>query len=176
MSSKYYPDYPVLIVDDEEHVVASQEDVLKSHGIANLISTTDSREVAGILRGNEVELVLLDLRMPHVQGEEILALVRDEYPQVPVIVVTGSAEIEVAVQCMRGGAIDYMVKPVEENRLVSGVKRAIELRELKREYSDLRSRLLSDRLNNPEAFSYIITQDRKMHSIFLYLESIAGTD
>jgi DNA-binding NtrC family response regulator len=176
MSSKHYPDYPVLIVDDEEHVVASQEDVLKSHGITNLISTADSREVAGILSGNEVELVLLDLRMPHIQGEEILALIRDEYPQVLVIIVTGSAEIEVAVQCMRGGAIDYMVKPVEENRLVSGVKRAIELRELKREYSDLRSRLLSDRLSNPEAFSHIITQDRKMHSIFLYLESIAGTD
>jgi DNA-binding NtrC family response regulator len=176
MSSKYYPDYPVLIVDDEKHVVESQEDVLKSHGIANLISTTDSREVAGILSGNEVELILLDLRMPHVQGEEILALIRDEYPQVPVIIVTGSAEIEVAVQCMRGGAIDYMVKPVEESRLVSGVKRAIELRELKREYSDLRSRLLNDRLSNPEAFSHIITQDRKMHSIFLYLESIAETD
>ena len=176
MSSKHYPDCPVLIVDDEEHVVASQEDVLKSHGITNLMSTTDSREVAGILSGNEVELVLLDLRMPHVQGEEILEQIRDEYPQVPVIIVTGSAEIEVAVQCMRGGAIDYMVKPVEENRLVSGVKRAIELRELKREYSDLRSRLLSDRLSNPEAFSHIITQDRKMHSIFLYLESIAGTD
>ena len=78
MSSKHYPDYPVLIIDDEEHVVASQEDVLKSHGIINLISTTDSREVAGILSGNEVELVLLDLRMPHVQGEEILALIRDE--------------------------------------------------------------------------------------------------
>ena len=176
MSSKHYPDCPVLIVDDEEHVIASQEDVLKSHGITNLMSTTDSREVAGILSGNEVELVLLDLRMPHVQGEEILEQIRDEYPQVPVIIVTGSAEIEVAVQCMRGGAIDYMVKPVEENRLVSGVKRAIELRELKREYSDLRSRLLSDRLSNPEAFSHIITQDRKMHSIFLYLESIAGTE
>lgn len=176
MSSKHHPDCPVLIVDDEEHVIASQEDVLKSHGITNLMSTTDSREVAGILSGNEVELVLLDLRMPHVQGEEILEQIRDEYPQVPVIIVTGSAEIEVAVQCMRGGAIDYMVKPVEENRLVSGVKRAIELRELKREYSDLRSRLLSDRLSNPEAFSHIITQDRKMHSIFLYLESIAGTD
>ena len=61
MSSKLYPDYPVLIVDDEEHVVASQEDVLKSHGISNLMSTMDSREVAGILSGNEVELVLLDL-------------------------------------------------------------------------------------------------------------------
>jgi DNA-binding NtrC family response regulator len=176
MSSKNYPDYPVLIVDDEQHVVESQEDVLKSNGINNLLSTTDSREVAGIMGGREVELVLLDLRMPHVQGEEILKLIRDEFPQVPVIVVTGSAEIEIAVECMKGGAIDYMVKPVEESRLVSGVRRAIELRELKREYSSLRTRLLSDKLTNPQAFSAIITQDRKMHSIFLYLESIAATD
>ena len=63
MSAKHYPDYPVLIVDDEQHVVASQEDVLKSHGISNLMSTTDSRDVASILSGNEMELVLLDLRM-----------------------------------------------------------------------------------------------------------------
>ncbi len=176
MSAKHYPDNPVLIVDDEQHVVASQEDVLRSHGISNLMNTTDSREVASILSGNEMELVLLDLRMPHLQGEDVLELIRDEYPEVPVIIVTGSAEIEMAVQCMRGGAIDYMVKPVEESRLVSGVKRAIELRELKREYSSLRTRFLSDRLSNPQAFSSIITQDRKMHSIFLYLESIAGTD
>ena len=176
MSATHYPECPVLIVDDEQHVVDSQEDILRSHGISNLMSTTDSREVAGILGGNEVELVLLDLRMPHVQGEEVLEMIRDEYPQVPVIVVTGSTEIEVAVQCMRSGAMDYMVKPVEESRLVSGVKRAIELRDLKREYSSLRTRLLSDKLTNPEAFSPIITQDRKMHSIFLYLESIAATD
>ena len=176
MSSKRYPDFPVLIVDDEQHVVESQEDVLKSHGINNLMSTTDSREVADLLRGNEVELVLLDLRMPHLQGEDILELIRDEYPQVPVIIVTGSAEIEVAVQCMRAGAIDYMVKPVEENRLVSGVKRAVEMRDLRREYSSLRNRLLSDKLSNPQAFSPIVTQDRMMHSIFLYIESIAATD
>ena len=176
MSSKMYPECPVLIVDDETHVVKSQEDVLKAHGITNLMSTTDSREVMGIIKGCEVELVLLDLSMPHITGEEILPHIRDNFPQVPVIIVTGTNAIEVAVQCMRGGAIDYMVKPVEESRLVSGVKRAIELRELKREYSDLRRRFLRDRLSNPEVFSHIVTQDRKMHSIFLYLESIAGTD
>jgi len=172
----HYPDFPVLIVDDEQHVVESQEDVLKSHGINNLMSITDSREVVDILKGNEVELVLLDLRMPHLQGEDILKMIRDEHPQVPVIIVTGSADVEVAVQCMRAGAIDYMVKPVEESRLVSGVKRAVEMRDLRREYSSLRTRLLSDRLSNPQAFSSIVTQDRTMHSIFLYIESIAATD
>jgi transcriptional regulator with PAS, ATPase and Fis domain len=69
-----------------------------------------------------------------------------------------------------------MVKAVEENRLVSGVRRAVEYRELKREYRELRKKLLSDKLNSPEAFSSIITQDRKMQSIFLFVESIAKTD
>jgi len=176
MSSKHYPDRPVLIVDDEAHVVESQEDLLRSNGITNLLGTTDSRTVMEFLHKGEVELILLDLRMPHISGEDLLKQIHDDFPQVPVIIVTGTNEIDVAVACMRGGAFDYMVKPVEESRLVSGVRRAMELRELRRGYSDLRERLLSGRLGNPQAFSHIITQDPKMHSLFLYLESIAGTD
>ena len=176
MSSKHYPDRPVLIVDDEAHVVESQEDLLRSNGITNLLGTTDSRTVMEFLHKGEVELILLDLRMPHISGEDLLKQIHDDFPQVPVIIVTGTNEIDVAVACMRGGAFDYMVKPVEESRLVSGVRRAMELRELRRGYSDLRERLLSGRLGNPQAFSHIITQDSKMHSLFLYLESIAGTD
>lgn len=176
MSSKLYPDYPVLIVDDEAHIVESQLNVLKSNGINNIISTTDSREVLGLLHNNEVEVVILDLRMPYISGEDILLQIRDDFPHVPVIIITGTNEIDIAVKCMRAGAFDYMVKAVEESRLVSGVSRAIELRELKREYWDLRKRLLSDRLSNPEAFSRIITQNRKMQSIFMFVESIAKTD
>ena len=176
MSSKLYPDYPVLIVDDEAHIVESQLNVLRSNGINNIISTTDSREVLGLLHNNEVEVVILDLRMPYISGEDILLQIRDDFPHVPVIIITGTNEIDIAVKCMRAGAFDYMVKAVEESRLVSGISRAIELRELKREYWDLRKRLLSDRLSNPEVFSGIITQNRKMQSIFLFVESIAKTD
>ena len=176
MSSKLYPDYPVLIVDDEAHIVESQLNVLRSNGINNIISTTDSREVMGLLQSNEVEVVILDLGMPYISGEDILSQIRDDFPHIPVIIVTGTNEIDIAVKCMRAGAFDYMVKAVEESRLVSGISRAIELRELKREYWDLRKRLLSDRLSNPEAFSRIITQNRKMQSIFLFVESIAKTD
>ncbi len=176
MSSKLYPDYPVLIVDDEAHIVESQLNVLRSNGINNIISTTDSREVLGLLHRNEVEVVILDLRMPYISGEDILLQIRDDFPHVPVIIITGTNEIDIAVKCMRAGAFDYMVKAVEESRLVSGISRAIELRELKREYWDLRKRLLSDRLSNPETFSRIITQNRKMQSIFLFVESIAKTD
>ncbi len=176
MSSKVFPEYPVLIVDDEEHIVESQVAALRSNGITNIISTSDSREVMELLHDREMELILLDLSMPYISGEDLLSQIRDNFPHIPVIIVTGTNEIDVAVKCMRAGSFDYMVKAVEENRLVSGIKRAIELKDLKREYWELRKRLLSDRLANPQAFAHIITQDRKMQSIFLFVESIAGTD
>ena len=176
MSTRTFPDYPVLMVDDDAHVLESQLTVLRSNGINNLLSTTDSRQVMDMLKSSEIETVLLDLSMPYISGEDLLSQIKDDYPHIPVIVVTGTNEIEVAVKCMRAGAFDYMVKAVEENRLVSGVKRAVEYRELKREYWELRKKLLSDKLSSPEAFSNIITQDRKMQSIFLFVESIAKTD
>jgi DNA-binding NtrC family response regulator len=176
MSSKLYPDFPVMIVDDEEHVVESQANVLKSNGINNLLSTTDSREVMKLLHSSEAEVILLDLKMPYIAGEDLLSQIKDDFPHIPVIIVTATNEIDMAVRCMKLGAFDYMVKAVEPSRLVSGVKRAIELRELRREYRDLRKRFLSDRLSDPEAFSSIIACDRRMHSIFLFVESIAKTD
>jgi DNA-binding NtrC family response regulator len=74
---------------------------------------------------------------------------------------------------MRSGAFDYMVKPVEKSRLVSGVKRAIEIRELQRENKLLRAHVLSDKLEHPEAFSEIFTNSPIMRSIFQYIEAIS---
>ena len=65
--------------------------------------------------------MLLDLWMPHVSGEELLQKITADYPDVPVIVVTGADDVETAVRCMRQGAFDYIVKPVEKSRLVSSV-------------------------------------------------------
>jgi DNA-binding NtrC family response regulator len=77
------------------------------------------------------------------------------------------------VRCMKSGAFDYMVKPVEKSRLISGVKRAIEIRELQRENKWLKAQVLSDKLEHPEAFSEIITNSPAMKSIFQYIEAIS---
>jgi DNA-binding NtrC family response regulator len=74
---------------------------------------------------------------------------------------------------MRQGAFDYIVKPVEKSRLVSSVRRAIELRELHRENQLLKARVLSDRLSRPEAFADIVTVSSGMRSIFQYVEAVA---
>jgi len=89
--------------------------------------------------------------------------------------VTGNNDIETAVQCMKSKAFDYMVKPVEKSRLVSGVKRAIEFRELRQQNSMLKESLLSRTLKHPDAFSHIITKNRIMLSLFQYAETVAST-
>ena len=175
MSITLNPTYPVLLVDDEIQALQSYEIVLRSSGITNIIRCQDSRTVLPILAEQPIELILLDLTMPFVSGGEILTSVMQEYPEIPIIIVTGANDVEIAVWCMKEGAFDYMVKPVERSRLVSGIKRAMEVRDLRRETTQLRQHILSHELRNPEAFSSIITRDETMHSIFHYVEAIAGT-
>jgi len=172
MESKY-PLLPLLMVDDEEQTLNSFEMVLRSANMNHVIRCQDSRKVTPLLSTQEIEVILLDLSMPHVSGEELLSLVTRDFPEIPVIIITGSNDVETAVLCMKSGAFDYMVKPVEKSRLISGVKRAIELRELQRENSLLKARVLSDTLQHPEAFSEIVTNSGIMRSIFQYIEAIS---
>ncbi|OGP63477.1 MAG: two-component system response regulator [Deltaproteobacteria bacterium RBG_13_47_9] len=173
MTTSLYPQLPVLMVDDEVQALNSFEMALRSASMTHIIRCEDSRRVMEIFLHQEIEVMMLDLSMPHVSGEELLLLVTKEYPEVPVIVITGSNDVDTAVACMKTGAFDYMVKPVEKSRLISGVKRAIELRELQRENRLLRAHVLSDKLEHPEAFSEIVTHSLTMRSIFQYIESIS---
>ena len=173
MNQMMNPDLPLLLVDDEAHALQSTERILVSTGINHVLTCQDPRKVAGILAGRELCLVLLDLSMPHMSGEEVLTEVMSAYPEVPVIIVTGANEVETAVRCMQNGALDYMVKPVEKSRLLSGVQRAIELRDLRRENEVLRERMLAEVEKCPEAFSEIITNNAAMHNLFRYCEGVA---
>jgi DNA-binding NtrC family response regulator len=163
------------MVDDEAQALNSFETALLLAGINNIIRCQDSRNVMRLLSTQEIEVMLLDLSMPHISGEELLSLVTRDFPEIPVIIITGSNDVETAVACMKSGAFDYMVKPVEKSRLISGVKRAVELRELQRENRLLKARVLSGEMEHPEVFSEIITESEAMRSIFQYIEAISNT-
>jgi len=175
MTTTMYPPQPVLLVDDEGQSLKSFTIALRSAGINNIMSCEDSRKVIPIFSSMELGLVLLDLTMPHVSGEELLEKISHDFPDVPVIIITGANDLDTAVRCMKAGAFDYMVKPVEKTRLVSGVSRAIELSEMQRENMLLSRNIFSDSLEHPEAFSDIISANKKMRLIFQYCESTAGT-
>lgn len=167
------PDLPVMLVDDEPQALHSFEMALRSASITNFVCCSDSREVMPLLSHQRMEVILLDLRMPHLSGEVLLPKISSEYPEIPVIVITGANDVETAVKCMKRGAYDYMVKPVENSRLVAVVKRAIELLTLQRENQVLKTQVLTDTLSRPEAFSEIITISTAMRSIFQYIEAVS---
>ncbi|AJE02266.1 sigma-54-dependent transcriptional regulator [Geobacter pickeringii] len=174
MSETLYPAFGVLLVDDEPAWLRSMGIALeRSAGITNLVTCQESREVMGLLAAREVGLVLLDLTMPHLSGEELLARITEEHPEVAVIIISGMNQLETAVRCMQAGAFDYFVKTAEEDRIVEGVRRAIRMQELQRENREMRRRFLSGRLDHPEAFAGIVTEDPGMRSVFQYIEAVA---
>jgi DNA-binding NtrC family response regulator len=168
-----FPLHPILLVDDDMQSVMSFDLTLRSGGFNHTLRCQDSREVLSILSDAEVDLILLDLMMPHFSGEQILSAVTRDYPEIPVIMVTGTNELDTAVRCMRQGAFDYVLKPVDEDRLLPSVRRAVEVRQLRRENTTLTRYFISDDPQHPEIFSNIITRNRKMKKIFQYCEAIA---
>lgn len=164
---------PILIVDDERAILTALETLLQQAGYDNVVVCSDSREVEGLLNRDEPELILLDLYMPHVEGKDLLRHLTRDFPQVPVIVVTGAVEIETAVQCMKEGAFDYLVKPVEEASVLAAVKKALDFSQLRRQNLALKERLLSSTLERSEVFAPILTKSKAMLSLFRYLEAMA---
>jgi DNA-binding NtrC family response regulator len=164
-----------MIVDDEEPILLAIDTTLRMAGLSNVITCEDSRRVLGLLSEQRIELMLLDLNMPHMHGERLLDVVNRDYPDIPVIIVTGAVDVETAVRCIKAGAFDYVVKPVEEERLLTAVNRAISFQELKRENLALKRHILADTLERPEAFREIVTNNQKMFMIFQYVESISRT-
>lgn len=173
MMHRKFPVNPVLVVDDEKGMLKALDLALRSGGINNSIFLDDEREVMPLLRSREVDAILLDITMPHISGEVLLQQITEEFPAIPVIMVTGNSRVDLAVRCMKANAFDYMVKPVEPARLISGVKRALEIRRLNHENRMLKERLAASGPENPDAFRPIITRNPAMISLFKYGESIA---
>ena len=164
---------PVLLVDDEIQILISYSVMLKSAGIKEVVTLEDSRQVIPFLRDHGASAIILDLTMPFVSGQELLVTIKEEFPEVPVIVATATNDISVAIECMQKGAENYLVKPIEKNHFISSIKRVLEIRSLKDEVSSLKHSLLSDELNDPSSFEGIVTINKKMESIFKYIEAIA---
>jgi DNA-binding NtrC family response regulator len=163
----------VLIVDDEVNTLKASATILKMNGLKEVMTESDSRRVMDIMKGGGIDVVMLDLFMPHVSGMELLPLLREQYPEVPVIIVTAAYELERAVECIRSGAFDYLVKPVEPERMMITLQKAIENNSLTAQIASLRDHLVEDRLDHPDVFEDIVSRSRKMRSIFQYLEVVA---
>jgi len=164
---------PVLLVDDDKTGCSMMALTLKEAGIKNVHCISDSRDVLPFLQEHGASLVLLDLMMPHLTGQELLGAIRRDYPDIQVVVISGSNELNLAVECMKMGALDYLNKPVEANRLIACVKNTLRISSMQGELLSLKKRMLGDLLVHPSAFAEIKTHSGKMRALFQYAEVIA---
>ena len=161
---------PILLIDDDPQLMCG----MRNFGFPHVISLDEECKVMSLLAEQEVGAIVLDLSGARVCGLAILEQVVANYPDTPVIVVSATGDLELAVQCMQTGAIDYLAKPVENNRLASSLRRALETRSIQPEFSPKERDRFSEGVQHEwEGFADIVTQDPSMFEIFRYIEAIA---
>jgi DNA-binding NtrC family response regulator len=127
MKSARKTQLPVVVVDDDEGMLMVYTMLLKGHGIGPVMAFDDGAQLLPFLRRNEAAAVVLDLSFPTADGKELLERVVEEFPQLPVLISTGVAEVGQAVSCMRAGACDYLVKPIDNLIFLAAIDRALGL-------------------------------------------------
>src|SRR5437763_5550443 len=123
----------ILVVDDEDPI---REVVCSMLGSANFVCSQASsgKEALALLQsGEEFELILSDMMMPIMDGEALLAATKERFPDIPVVMVTAMHDISIALNAIRNGAYDYLLKPFDREQLLATVRRALENRRLKLE-------------------------------------------
>lgn len=166
-------DLPVLIIDDEEYAISSYQMALAGDGIENVIPFTRAKDALDFLSVKNAALILLDLIMPELNGIDFLEILHEKYSNIPVIVITGAGDVDTIVRCMKNGAFDFILKPVDPIRLATTVRHALSFSELQRQNTLLREKIYDKYLNQPRFFANIITQSPAMLAIFSYIEDIA---
>ena len=175
-SGSLYPACPVFLIDDEPAWLHSLSLSLKvSAGINHILTCHDSRNALGLLKQTMCSLVLLDLTMPHVGGEDLLVQIKKEYPDLPVIIMSGMNQVETAIRCIKAGADDFYVKTDDRERVIAGIVRALKQSQMQQENQRLVDTLMYPRRVDHPAFSEIITDDTEMYRIFSYLQAISGS-
>ncbi len=155
----------VLVVEDEEKLRRVIELQLTSAGFEVDKAATAEE---GIKVVDRADLVLTDLRLPHMDGLELLALIRRQNAQVPVVVMTAYGSIETAVESMKAGATDFLLKPFSLDHLMQVVQKALEVRALRDE-----NRKLKEELGRRYEYDNIIGRSEPMQEIFATVERVA---
>ncbi|GHV81315.1 acetoacetate metabolism regulatory protein AtoC [Spirochaetia bacterium] len=159
--------FKLLIVDDEKHI---REGLADSLEMENYLVETAADGDAGFKRfqKGDIDLIITDLRMPGLSGEELLKRVVSEAPGLPVIVLTGHGTMENALEAGRNGAYDFLTKPVDLDHLSLLVKRALQSREL-----HLTNRRLEEELEHQKLFKTMVGTSAPLRQVFDTVSRVA---
>ena len=165
----------VLVVDDDTIMLDMVHMILVSNDIKNVVTLNTSSNLLENLDRGGVGVLLMDWIMPGITGADLLPLVIQRYPHIPVIIMTGVSDVQTVVGCIKQGAFDYITKPIDPYRLVSSIHRAIQISDLTTQNRLLKSYLMGDTLSQPEIFDDILTINPHMQAIFKIIETMRGS-
>ncbi|MDY5885753.1 MAG: sigma-54 dependent transcriptional regulator [Treponema sp.] len=161
--------FTLLIIDDEKNIREGLGANFEMEGYNVKLAENGQQGLEFISKG-DIDLVITDLRMPGISGEEVLRKVTTETPGIPVIVLTGHGSIDSAVDAMRNGAYDFLTKPLNLDQLTMIVKRALEAREL-----SLQHKQLKKEVENDMAFDKMIGKSAEMQKVFEMIKKVASS-
>lgn len=162
----------VLIADDEKNILSGLKMAFEGEGYS-VLTASDGLEAWEMLKKNDVNLVITDLRMPGLKGEELLKRISSSYPALPVIVMTGHGTIENAVESMRYGAVDFLTKPVDLDKLLLISKKSISNSLLKEQNRRLQEEI--ERLRNERRYRRIIGSSKEITELMSTISQVAPT-
>jgi DNA-binding NtrC family response regulator len=160
----------ILVVDDEMIVCESCKRILEEEGY-EAETALSGKEAFERMKANPFDIVITDLKMPGIDGMEVLRTFRKEYPDSIIIMITGFSTVETAVEAMKLGAFDYIPKPFTPDEVAIVVKKAIEKKNLMLENIYLRQEL-----QGKYGFHNIVGKSKKMQEVYRVIAKVAVTD
>lgn len=160
----------VLVIDDEQLVRWSIEKLLSKDGY-DVISTGTGSEGLLKMKESTPDIVLLDMKLPDIDGIEVLRTIKKENNELPVIIITAYGSIDSAIDAIKAGAFDYIVKPFDAEKLKLTVDRALELFKLKTELE-----IFKDRAHNQYGFNKIIAESAAIKQAIEIAKKLAESD
>ena len=164
--------FTILIADDEKNIRTGLKQALESEGY-NIHLAADGAEALSLIHKHKIDVVITDLKMPEMSGEELLKKINNEYKGIPVIVLTGHGTVENAVQAMRDGAYDFITKPLNLDHLFLIVKRALSNRELQMQHKALQEEV--DKIKNRNKYLDLIGKSSAMKKVVETIDHVAAT-
>ncbi|MFQ5904452.1 MAG: sigma-54-dependent transcriptional regulator [Candidatus Binatia bacterium] len=159
----------VLIVDDEEDTLDACSQILRKDGC--LVDTSsDAFAALQMVKKGLYEVVVADVKMPRMDGLQLLKAIKQVDPGMEVVMITGYATVEMAVECMKAGAFDYLPKPFMPDELRLVIRKVLENQELVSENIQLKEMLQGD------TGSVMLGESKEMKEVFRLLDRVAATD
>jgi len=160
----------VLIVDDDLDALEMMQDLFETKGYIS-ITAKNGLEALYKIKDQEPDIILSDIRMPEMDGMELLQILSKDFPQVPVIMITAHGTIKTAVEAMKIGAKDYILKPLSLDEILTKVERITQLSNLIKE-----NEYLLNKLQQTYDFTNMVGKTEKIQQLFRLIKDVAATN